>query len=121
MFKFWRNTCIQRLFHTIVDNGRITNPEFDNGWHSADFALLSDADSLFSVLDHNNDQAITAQPDMSHLFTSYDNNRKLRARIQIIFFFFYRGERKGSVPVFARKDIASNQSRPLSARHRNAI
>ena len=72
---------VKRLFHTIVDNGRITNAEFDNGWHSADFALLSDADSLFSVLDHNNDQAITAQPDMSHLFTSYDNNRKLHARI----------------------------------------
>ena len=110
------------MFHTIVDNGRITNAEFDNGWHSADFALLSDADSLFSVLDHNNDQAITAQPDMSHLFTNYDNNRKLRARIQIIYSFFTEVcERGGSVPVIARKAIARNQSRPLAARNRNAI
>lgn len=56
-------------------NSRITKTEFANGWHSADFALLSDADRLFALLDNNHDSAITATPDMSHQFTVYDTNQ----------------------------------------------
>ena len=57
-------------------DGQVNNQEFDAGWSHADFALLSDADMLFSDIDKNGDGIITGHSDMDQLFTTYDTNGK---------------------------------------------
>jgi len=51
----------------------VNNAEFDEGWKHADFALMSDADSLFADVDHNQSGAID-NSDMDRLFGQYDDN-----------------------------------------------
>merc|ERR1712137_971096 len=56
------------------NDGKVDNREFDEGWSHADFALQSDADSLFKGVDHDGDGFIQGGADMDGLFGIYDTN-----------------------------------------------
>ena len=56
------------------DDGKVDIQEFKDGWSHADFALQSDAVSLFYEVDHNNDGFIQGAADYDRLFSLYDDN-----------------------------------------------
>jgi len=74
-----------RNFYVSFDinlDGKVDNREFDAGWSHADFALLSDADMLFTDIDRNHDGYVTGSPDLDYFFTNYDTNGDNKLALQ---------------------------------------
>ncbi|KAK3593385.1 hypothetical protein CHS0354_021957 [Potamilus streckersoni] len=70
------NKDLRPLYHVfdLNEDGLVSQTEFENGWHSSDFGLSRDADTVFAKLDTDHNGSISPTIEMPTLFTKYDTN-----------------------------------------------